>query len=84
MRLAGALYLQGKHAPNGLYIRIVVSYLAQGAEIASKRKPSECYMLARSPDRCAGLLILDPHLANLAKLGHDFEVRTVDEAPSAL
>ena len=41
-------------------------------------------MLARSPYRRAGLLILDPHLANLAKLGHKFKMWAVDKRPPAL
>ena len=63
MRLAGAFHLQCERARSRLYIRIMVFDLTQGAEIPGKRKTGECQMLARSADRRAGLLILDPQLS---------------------
>ena len=41
MRFAGAFHLQCERACIRLYIRVVVSDLAQGAEIARKGKPGE-------------------------------------------
>jgi len=41
-------------------------------------------MLARPSNCRAGLLILDAHLANLARLDHKFKMWAVDEGPSAL